>query len=224
MSFTKPLSMRRMLAVVAVPAALLLAACGGSSTSSAQPASATTAPSTPATTAAPAPSAPSTTPTSAATTPTTSPSGGAAASGAPPCRAANLSLTFLGGQGATGHGELGFALRNNGRQTCSTVGYPGIQFLDKGGHALTTLPSHTTQDFFGSVPEVALTVPPGASVSFRLGVTHGAASPNGCTTAYGLAVIPPNDTASVRTVIPNGAYECQTATVSPLAQGTSAYS
>jgi hypothetical protein len=144
---------------------------------------------------------------------------------APPiCRAADLSLSFLGGQGATGHGELGFALRNTSGQTCSTIGYPGIQFLDKSGAPLPTTPEHTTHDFFGSVAKQALTVAPGASVSFRLGVTHGMTSTAGCATAYGLQVIPPNDTATVRTSIPNGAYECRSATVSPLAPGDSAYS
>ena len=135
-----------------------------------------------------------------------------------------MSLTYLGGLGATGHGELGFALRNTSSQACSTIGYPGIQFLDRSGSPLPTIPTHTTQDFFGSVPRAPLTVAPGATVSFRLGVTHGAASPAGCTTAYGLQVIPPDDTASLRTTILNGAYECQTATVSPVARGTSAFS
>jgi hypothetical protein len=98
-----------------------------------------------------------------------------------------------------------------------------VQFLDSAGGALPTIPTRTTQDFFGSVPKTELTLAPGAVASFRLGVTHGAASTTGCTTAYGLQVIPPDDTATLRTAIPNGAYECQTATVSPLAQGTSAF-
>jgi hypothetical protein len=136
-----------------------------------------------------------------------------------------MALSFLGGQGATGHGLLGFALRNTGSQSCTTIGYPGIQFLDKAGNALPTIPTHTTQDYFGTIPKTLLTVAPGATVSFRLGVTHGMTSTAGCTTAYGLQVIPPNDTATLRTAIANGgAYECQKATVSPLAQGTSAYS
>jgi hypothetical protein len=134
-----------------------------------------------------------------------------------------MALSFLGGQGATGHGELGFALRNTGSQTCSTYGYPGVQFLDKSGQPLPTIPTHTTQDFFGTLPETPLTVAPGSSVSFRLGVTHGQTSSAGCTTAYGLQVIPPNDTATLKAVIANGAYECQTTTVSPLQRGTSAY-
>lgn len=204
-------------------AALTLSACGSSSTGSttttgdaASVASTQTAPTTTATTTTTAPA-----PTSTQPTPTTTASSPPAT---PPCRAANLSLSFLGGQGATGHGLLGFALRNTGDQSCTTIGYPGIQFLDQAGNALPTVPIHTTQDYFGTVPKLLLTVAPGATVSFRLGVTHGMTSTAGCTTAYGLQVIPPNDTATLRTSIANGgAYECRTATVSPLAQGTSAY-
>lgn len=211
MQFTKHHLMRR-LQLVGLPAAaaLLLAACGGSSKSSSHAAALTTPQST-------ATSAPATT--TAASPPTTTTS-----TGPPMCRAADLSLSYLGGQGATGHGELGFALKNSGSQTCSTYGYPGIQFLDRAGKPLPTIPTHTTHDFFGSLPELPLTVAPGASVSFRLGVTHGMTSSAGCTTASALQVIPPNDTATLRTPIGNGgAYECQTATVSPLQRGTTAY-
>jgi hypothetical protein len=144
-------------------------------------------------------------------------------SGPPPCLAAGLALSFLGQQGATGHGELGFALRNTGSASCATVGYPGVQFLDQGGGALPTTPAHTTNDFFGRTPERALIVGPGQSVSFRLGVTHGAGSSAGCTTASGLQVIAPNDTVTLRVQIPDGASECATTTVSPLLPGDSAY-
>jgi hypothetical protein len=114
-------------------------------------------------------------------------------------------------------------LRNTSAASCSTYGFPGVQFLDKSGAPLPTDSTRTTHDFFGSTPAVALVVAPGASVSFRLGVTHGASSSAGCTTAYGLQVIPPNDTATLHVSIPQGAYECQTATVSPLRPGNSAY-
>jgi hypothetical protein len=135
-----------------------------------------------------------------------------------------LKLSSLGQQGATGHGELGFSLTNTSGHACHTFGYPGIQFLGQGGKPLPTVPTRTTQDFFGKAPAVALTVAPGTAVSFRLGVTHGASSPAGCTTAHALQVIPPDDTATLRTDIANGgAYECRTATVSPLRPGTSAY-
>lgn len=214
MQTTKDQRMRRLLALIGpCGAALMLAACGGSSSSSSHAAAVTSAPSSPTTTAA----APSTTATATTTAST-------ASSGPAPCRAADLSLSYLGGQGATGHGELGFALRNTSSQPCTTYGYPGVQFLDKSGHPLPTVPTHTTQDFFGSLPDKPLTVASGSTVSFRLGVTHGATSTAGCTTAYGLQVIPPNDTATLRTAIGNGgAYECRTATVSPLQPGTSAY-
>ena len=137
--------------------------------------------------------------------------------------AAGLALSFLGGQGATGHGELGFMLRNTSSASCRTFGYPGVQFLDRSGAPLPTDSTRTTHDFFGSTPAVALVVAPGASVSFRLGVTHGASSSAGCTTAYRLQVIPPNDTATLEVSIPQGAYECGTATVSPLRPGNTAY-
>ena len=221
MRLTKDNAIRHSLALpLLIVAGLSAAACSSSSSTSSHvtaatsPATATTPSPTTTTAAAPA----TTTATQTTTTPQTPPA-------TPPCRAAGLALSFLGGQGATGHGKLGFALRNTGSNPCTTIGYPGIQFLDKAGNPLPTIPTHTTQDYFGTVPKVLLTVAPGATVSFRLGVTHGMTSTTGCTTAYGLQVIPPNDTATLRTAITNGgAYECQTATVSPLAQGTSAYS
>jgi hypothetical protein len=144
-------------------------------------------------------------------------------SGVAACRAAGLALSFLGQQGATGHGELGFALRNTGSAGCSTIGYPGVQFLNRDGGALPTTPTHTINDFFGHTSLRALTLAAGQSASFRLGVTHGAGSSAGCATAYAVQVIAPNDTATLKTAIPGGASECVTATVSPLVAGVSAY-
>jgi hypothetical protein len=161
-----------------------------------------------------------------ATSATTSKTSTAAATptgGPGECRAAELVLTYLGGQGATGHGDLGFALRNKGRHGCHTYGYPGIQFLDPAGKALPTVPSHRTEDFFGHSPLRALSVAPGASVSFRLDVSHGSGSPGRCPTAAALAVIPPDDTHALSTSITNGAYECGHAIVSPLQPGLSAH-
>lgn len=161
--------------------------------------------------------------TASASTPTTSTTTSVAAGGTQPCTAHDLALAFIGQQGAAGHGELGFALRNIGSAPCHTFGYPGIQFLDRNGGDLTTIPHHTTTDYFGHAPEIELAIAPGSSASFRLGVTHGAVPGSVCTTAYGLQVIPPDDTVSIRTTIPSGAYECQDATVSPLQPGNSAY-
>lgn len=209
--------MRSSSALIAAVTALALAACGGSSAPAAHTSPASTAQSTassPTTTSVPA-----TTTASATGTQTAA----AAPSGPSICRAADLSASFLGGQAATGHGLLGFALHNKSAHTCTTYGYPGILFLTSSGQPLPTTPTHTTQDFFGSLPKQSITVAPGSTVSFRLGVTHGAASSASCTTAYGLQVIAPNDTSTLRITIPSGAYECQTATVSPVQAGTSAY-
>jgi hypothetical protein len=189
--------------------ALAVAACGSSSKSTQAAATGTTATVTVTT--------PATTPTATTQTTTTTPAG------PPPCRAATLALSYLGSQGAAGHGLLGFALKNTGTATCSTVGYPGVQFFDKAGKPLPTTPTRTTQDYFGPAPKVALTLAPGSTASFRIGVTHVPAGNATCVTADALQVIPPNDTSTLRITVPDGFYECGTATVSPMRPGTSAY-
>lgn len=224
--------MRTSLAGAAVLATVALAACGGGGGSaqtaqSSRPAAATgthtaaSATST-ATATSPASSTPSTT---TGTGTATSNSGGAAISGGSSgqCTASDLALSYLGGQGATGHGELGFALKNTGSGACATGGYPGIQFLAGDGSALPTTPQHTTDDFFGHLALQKLTLQPGQTASFRLGVSHGGGASTGCNTADGLQVIAPNDTATLKVQLPNGASECGTTTVSPMQPGTSAY-
>jgi hypothetical protein len=140
------------------------------------------------------------------------------------CRAAGVKITYLGGQGATGHGLLGFAMQNTGSASCTTLGYPGIEFVSKGGAALPTHDTRTTSDFFGTTKFARLTVAPGRSASFRLGVSHGSASPRGCVTAGFVQVIPPNDTSAVRIAIPGGVFECGGGvTVSPMQPGDTAY-
>ncbi|MGH2915515.1 MAG: DUF4232 domain-containing protein [Solirubrobacteraceae bacterium] len=213
--------------LAAVALALAVAGCGGSGARTTQGAG-TDAAAAARSSTVPAQNATTTTTTSTAAQ--TGTGGAAITSAAAPatggahrCVASGLALSFIGGQAATGHGELGFALKDVG-PACATGGYPGIQFLDRSGGALPTTPTHTTDDFFGHVALRALSLTPGHGVSFRLGVTHGETSDSGCTTAYGLQVIAPNDTATLRVSIPNGAYECGgAATVSPLAPGDSAY-
>lgn len=145
-------------------------------------------------------------------------------SGAPGvCRAAQLVLSYLGGLGATGHGDLGFALRNKSTRSCHTYGYPGVQFLDHAGKLLPTDATHSTEDFFGHSALRSLSVAPGHSVSFRLDVSHGSGSPGRCPTAAALRVIAPDNTHALMTTITNGAYECGHAIVSPLQPGHSAH-
>jgi Protein of unknown function (DUF4232) len=188
-------------------AALALSACGTTRTRTVTVAVSTASAST------------TTTPTSTATSTTTT----SASPATPLCVAGNLGLSYLGQQGATGHGIVGFLLRNRGSSSCHTFGYPGILWLSKTGAALPTNTVRTTHDFFGPAPLVSLTVAPGGTFSFRLGVTHGAGGETGCTTAAGLQVIPPNDTHTMRITIPSGVFECRTTTVSPVRPGSSAY-
>jgi hypothetical protein len=152
---------------------------------------------------------------------TTTASGGAAVSVS--CRATNLSLSYVGENDGAGHGLLEFSLKNTGSTPCQTSGFPGVQFLDSHGADLTTVPHHITSDYFGPAPEGEVTITPGQIASFRIGVTHGAIPGSVCTTAYGLQVIPPDDTATLRASFPRGAYECQDADVSPIEPGSTAY-
>jgi len=194
-------------------AALTLAACGSSSGSTSTPASDPTT-STQTTTAPP---------TTTSTGPPTSTSTTTAAGSTPACVASMLALSFLGGEGATGHIELGFALRNTSSGSCHTYGYPGVLFLNKNGQGLTTVTTRTTHDFFGSLPIAVLTVAPGAEVSFRLGTSDVTGSGPSCATATGLQVIAPDDTATLKTALSPSTFECGTVTVSPLQPGTSAF-
>jgi hypothetical protein len=212
--FAKPHKMSRF-AVVAL-LALTAAGCGASGSSSTSSTTSAAATSTPATTA-------TSTTTASAQTQSTGAGTSAAPAGPVQCRADQLQLSFLGGQAATGHGLLGFELRNTGTGSCHTYGYPGVLFLNRSGAPLPTTPDHTTNDYFGSLPLAGVTLSSGATASFRLGVTHGINSTAGCGTAYALQVIPPNDTATLKVSIPNGAYECRTVTVSPVVPGSSAY-
>jgi hypothetical protein len=198
--------------MLASSSAVLLAACGGS---------AKTTPS--ASAVAPAPTATKSTPPAATTTAPGASTTGAQQQSSNLCRASDLQLSFIGGQGATGHGLLGFELRNVASHPCHTNGFPGVRFLDRSGRPLRTVTTRTTHDFFGAAPLQALMVAPHTSVSFRVGVTHGIASSAGCTTAAGISVIPPDDTSSLHATMPQGAYECGTATVSPVRPGRSAY-
>ena len=197
---------------LAVLSALVLSACGGSTT--------TTVVSTAASAAS---TSTTSTATSSSATQSTSTTSSAPVVGVPHCRVPDLALSFLGQQGATGHGELGFGLRNVSGTSCRTFGFPGILFLTQTGASLPTVTVRTTLDYFGPTPLAGVVIPPGGTASFRIGVTHGISSPVGCTTAYGLQVIPPNDTLTMRVTIPQGAYECRRATVSPVRPGNSAY-
>jgi hypothetical protein len=205
-----------------LPLVLALGACGSSGSSPAGGHSSTTGTTgarSVVTTTVTASS--STTASTSSATSSTTGSGGAAINVA--CRAANLSVSFVGEDDAAGHGLLKFAVKNVSSVPCHTYGFPGVLFLDARGAGLSTVPHHVTNDYFGPAPEGEVTLTPGQSASFRIGVTHGAIPGSVCTTAYGLQVIPPNDTATLRTRISPGAYECRDADVSPVEPDSTAY-
>lgn len=208
--------MKRFFVVVAI-CGLAVAGCGSSATTTVTTTATSTATRTVTVTTPAATTGPATT--TAATSPTATSAAGTGA-----CRAADLTLSYLGQQGATGHGELGFALRNKSGGPCTTFGYPGVLFLDRTGRALPTRSTRTTSDFFGHTTLRHLKLGPGDTVSFRVGVTHVPTAGNRCTTAHQVQVIAPNDTATMRVQIrQGGAYECAVATVSPVQAGKSAY-
>jgi len=216
--------------------ALAVAGCGasprnagttapaGSSGSTAPPSpSATTTQATQATTSStPTATTPATTPSATGTT--TGNSGGVGISGSA-CTAADLTPAFLNSNGATGHVVIAFTLKNTGSGACDTYGFPGVQFLSKSGAPLATDATRTTTDFAGHVPERQLTLAPGQEASFRIVTDDVASSQSACVNAYGLQIIAPDDTATMRASMPQPISVCNgKATVSPLAAGTSASS
>lgn len=69
---------------------------------------------------------------------------GAGAAAAPPrCVSAQLTLRFVGFQGATGHRYWQLAFVDHGR-TCSLRGFARVQLLASGGHVITSAFHHET--------------------------------------------------------------------------------
>jgi hypothetical protein len=205
--------------MLAVAVAAVVAACGGSSASTvthdvtvtvAQTVTQTVTTTTPASTVT------STTTTPASTTTTTTQQAG----GVPACTAAQLTPVFLGSNGATGHVVLSFALRNRSGAPCHTYGWPGVQFLGTGGAKVATSAERTTSDLLGSSPARPLTVLAGQEVSFRIVVADmGGGGSQGCSTATALAIIAPDDTATMVVKLSAAVTECGQATLSPLLAG-----
>jgi hypothetical protein len=201
---------------VALSCGLALAACGSSSTTVAH----TTAP--PVTQPAPATTTATVTVTHTATVPASTTGTAPSTASGTACTARDLAPVFLGENSATGTTVLVFALRDTGAAACHTYGYPGVLFLGKGGAALPTDATRTTHDLLGSTTVSAITLSPGQEASFRVVARATATGGGSCPTVAALQVIAPDDTATMRVTIPNGAVACATATVSALQPGTGA--
>ena len=111
-----------------------------------------------------------------------------------------MRLTYAGSQGATGHIEASFQLRNVSQTACSLFGYPGAQLLDaKGGD----LPTRVQRGgaFFPETrrqPRKVLLVP-GQAARFVFGYStnpeYGSGAtgaPQSCPAAAKVEVTPPN--------------------------------
>ncbi len=193
----------------AVLSAAGIAACGGSGTTVSGSFNSGPGPSATAT---------GTGTTATATETSTSTTSTSTAAAAPACVAADLSVSFESSNGAAGNTAAYFELKNTSSHPCHTYGFPGVLFLDHTGAPLPTDATRSLHDLIGPNKEVGFTLAPGAVASFHV-IVGLSATGAGCHTADGLQVIAPDDTATMRTTIPNGLYECGTATLSPLAPG-----
>ena len=149
--------------IAALLAGLALAACGSSTT-------ATTSPPSTGAVASSTTSPPSTGAAASSTTSTQSTGRGAAAtSGATPVRCSDLRTAYAGTNGATGHLEVTFSLRNVGKRTCRIRGYPAARLLDGAGRRLPVT-IHRGRGFFPDTLHAprSVTLAPGARARFGL--------------------------------------------------------
>jgi len=110
--------MRRLLPILALPAALLAGCTSvGTTATPAGPAEASPATTSPAT-------GPATTSPTAATT-TVTPVG----NGTPRCHTGDLRTTSASGDGATGHYSVNLRFTNKSGHTCTLYGYPGVSWV-----------------------------------------------------------------------------------------------
>jgi hypothetical protein len=147
-----------------------------------------------------APSAPSSP--SSPSSSTTGAHGGTSSHAAPaspqpvpsPCARARLRLTFVATQGATGHLEVTFALRNTSATMCTMRGYPGARLLDVAGHTIATRLKRGGGFFPDTMnPPGRVMLAPSASARFGLSfVTNSEyAGARRCVRATALESVPP---------------------------------
>lgn len=83
---------------------------------------------------------------------TGAPRSGAARTTAAPTACSRIAVSLAGTQGATGHLELTFALRNASAVTCVLRGYAAAELLDAAGHALPLRVRHGHGFFPDTLP------------------------------------------------------------------------
>jgi hypothetical protein len=125
------------------------------------------------------------------------------------CVTSQLTLTYTGTQGATGHLEATFALRNVSGRSCTLHGYPGAQLLDAAGR---TLPTRLKQGR-GFFPDTLLAprqvvLRPGGEARFGLGFADNNEYAGGrpCRSAAWLKSVPPHAAGALRVALTGGEH------------------
>ncbi len=163
-----------------IASALLLAACGSSASTSSQTSTRTA--------------------TTSSTAPTPRIVAGAAGL-APRCSPAALSARRTDTQGATGHVETGFTLRNVSARGCTLRGYPGALMLDAQGQRMATHLSRG-HGFFPDTTVAPRTVTIAAHSGARFTLSYPDSSEyaggHSCHTAAALEITPPQSRGALR--------------------------
>jgi hypothetical protein len=104
------------------------------------------------------------------------------------CRSADLVAHMTSVQGAAGSVIRTYTLTNTGTNTCTLVGYPGLQMLTSSGAKLTTTVVRT--------PDTVTTAKLAHDVSVEFSMKYAAQTGYGslsCPTSTSLEITPPND-------------------------------
>ena len=124
-----------------------------------------------------------------------------------PCASARLRLTVVGTQGATGHLEVTFALRNASGPMCTLRGYPGSRLLNAAGHTIATRLKRGGGFFPDTMsPPSRVLLAPSSSARFGLSfVTNSEyAGAHRCVRATALESVPPGGTGALRVSLTGG--------------------
>jgi hypothetical protein len=137
------------------------------------------------------------------------------------CVADDLSASAVPPNSAPGETVLGFTLTNTSSRACESGAYPGIGLITASGSVDDVSTTRSTGDDLGSTPVVRIDLEPGQAMSFRITLRDaGSGSGAGCGSYTGVQIIAPNDTATIRTTLPDGPVQsCGGVGVSPVEPG-----
>ena|SRR5579875_175421 len=118
---------------------------------------------------------------------------GAPARASTNCRNYQLLIRPQSSQGAAGHGAVIFRIHNLAGRSCTLIGYPGIQLLNRQFLSLPTTVHRGAGDLVGAIPKTLVTVPGNGNAYFALGYSDVTVNNQPCPTDYYLMVFAPND-------------------------------